>query len=61
MKEEIYEFLKQWGDFSTAREIKSEFRNLSLAQIESICGELVDEGRVRKWMYREKWHYQFLS
>lgn len=61
MKNEIYEHLKEWRSFFTAREINSEFPNLSLTQIKRICRQLVDEGRVRKWMHQERWHYQFLS
>lgn len=61
MKEEIYEFLKEWRDFSTAKVIHSKFQNLSLCQIQSICRQLKNEGRVRRWWHRNSWHYQFLS
>jgi len=61
MKEEIYEYLKEWRDFSSANEIHSQFPNISLDHTKSICRQLTNEDRVRRWWFRDRWLYQFLS
>jgi len=61
MKEVIYEFLKEWGDFSSPSEIHSQFPNISLDYTKTICRQLTNEGRVRRWWFRDRWLYQFLK
>lgn len=61
MKELIYEFLKDWEGYFTASEIHSEFSNISLNYTKSICRQLANEGRVKRWWFRDRWLYRYLS